>query len=124
MPKTVFIIDDDEGLLAILEIALRDAGYHVEVASNGGEALERLQTLSPDLVISDVMMPYVDGVQFWSQIHERFQYEGVPIIVMTALDRKQWFQDLEEQGAVILQKPFDVNQLVDLVKTQLDEEPF
>ncbi len=121
MPKTVFVIDDDESLLAVLEIALREAGYQVEMASNGNEALAELRRLQPDLIICDIMMPYVDGKQFWDAIHERLQYEGIPVILMTALSRKQWFQDLEAEGAVIIQKPFRVEQLISLVNSYLAE---
>lgn len=115
MPKTIFIIDDDVSLQTILEITLKQAGYHVELASDGEEGLERLESLQPDVVISDVMMPHVDGVQFFRQIQERLSYEGVPIIIMTALNRKPWFADLEAEGAVIVHKPFNVERLVALI---------
>jgi CheY-like chemotaxis protein len=116
MPKTIFVIDDNENLLTVLGIALQQAGYHVESASNGAEALEHLATVQPDVVISDVMMPHMDGVQFFKQIQEQLSYEGVPIILMTALSRKPWFADLEAEGAVIIQKPFEVEQLVSLIE--------
>lgn len=115
MPKTVLVIDDDVSLQMVLEIALRQAGFQVELASNGEEGLERLAAIQPDVVISDVMMPQMDGVQFFNAIRERLQYEGIPIIVMTALNRKPWFADMEAEGAVIMAKPFDVEQLVSLV---------
>jgi len=121
MPKMVLVVDDDESLLMILEIALREAGYQVELASNGNEALARLRHLQPDLIICDIMMPYVDGKQFWEAIHERVQYEGVPIILITALSRKRWFEDLEAEGAVIVQKPFRVEYLISLVDSYLAE---
>jgi two-component system, OmpR family, response regulator len=121
MPKTVFLIDDDASLLAVLEIALKQAGYRVEAASNGEEALEHLESIQPDVVISDVMMPMMDGVQFFQQIQERLRYENIPIIIMTALSRKPWFSDLEAEGAVIIQKPFDVDKLVSLVELHTDE---
>lgn len=116
MPKTVLVIDDDVSLQMVLEIALRQAGFQVELASNGEEGLERLEVIQPDVLISDVMMPHMDGVQFFNAIRERLQYEGIPIIVMTALNRKPWFADLEAEGAVIVSKPFDVEQLVSLVQ--------
>lgn len=115
MPKTVLVIDDDASLQMVLEIALRQAGFQVDLASNGEEGLERLALRQPDVVISDVMMPQMDGVQFFNAIRERLQYANIPIIVMTALNRKPWFAELEAEGAVIVQKPFDVDQFVSLV---------
>ncbi len=121
MTKTIFIIDDDLGLQTVLSIALKDAGFQVQFASDGEEGIEQLQTMRPDLVISDVMMPHVDGVQVFQSIKEYLRDEGIPIIVITALNRKPWFADLEAEGAVILQKPFDVDYLLAIVHMLLDE---
>ncbi len=121
MAKKIFVIDDDLGLQTVLSIALKDAGYEVELADNGVEGLKQLPVVQPDLVISDVMMPHLDGVQVFEAIKEGLRVEGIPIILMTALSRKPWFADLEAEGAVIIQKPFDVNHLMAVVKMLLDE---
>ena len=112
-------MDDDLALQTVLEIALREAGYQVVLANNGEEGLERLKTLSPDLVISDIMMPNIDGVELFERIKDRLQNEGIPIFIMTALTRKPWFADLEAEGAVIIQKPFEMDQLLNLVRDLL-----
>jgi len=117
--KTVLIIDDDLALQTVLEIALRDAGYHVILAGDGQEGIEKLTKLNPDLVISDIMMPQMDGVETFQRIKEQLQDNGIPIFIMTALNRKPWFADLEAEGAVIIQKPFDIDQLLRLVKDML-----
>lgn len=121
MPKTIFIIDDDLGLQTVLSIALKDAGYAVQIASDGEEGLARLPMLRPDLVITDVMMPHMDGVQVFEAMKERLRNEGIPIIVITALSRKAWFADLEAEGAIFLQKPFEVDHLLAVVKMLLEE---
>lgn len=117
--KTVLIIDDDLALQTVLEIALRDAGYQVILAGDGQEGIEKLTRLNPDLVISDIMMPQMDGVETFQRIKEQLQDNGIPIFIMTALNRKPWFADLEAEGAVIIQKPFDIDQLLRLVKDML-----
>lgn len=121
MPKTVYVIDDDENLQTLLDIALTDAGYAVERASDGETALARLATYTPDLVLCDVVMPYLDGTQVWQVLRERLQYAGVPFVLLTALDRKPWFAALEAEGVVILHKPFDIDRLVALVNSYLDD---
>jgi DNA-binding response OmpR family regulator len=121
MPKTIYVIDDDQNLQTLLEIALNEAGYRVELAPNGEEALAQLNATQPDLVLCDVMMPYLDGAQVWQVLRERLQYAGVPFILVTALDRKPWFAQLEADGVVIVQKPFDVDRLVALISTSLDD---
>lgn len=121
MGKSIFLIDDDLGLQMVLEMALRDAGYEVELANDGLEAVARLRSLNPNLVLSDIMMPQLDGVQLFHSIKEQLQDNGIPIIIMTALNRKAWFTDLEAEGAVFIQKPFEVNRLLDLIRLLLDE---
>ena len=121
MAKQIFIIDDDLGLQTVLSIALKDAGYDVQFAADGEDGLHQLKSMEPDMVISDVMMPHVDGVQVFETLKEKLQDEGIPIIIMTALARKPWFADLEAEGAVILQKPFDVDYLISVVRMLLDD---
>lgn len=116
---TIFIIDDDLNLQSILAIALRNAGYDVILARDGIEGLRLLNQCSPSLVLSDIMMPNMDGVETFQRIKERLQDDGIPIILMTALSRKPWFADLEAEGAVILQKPFEVQHLIDIIDRTL-----
>lgn len=116
---TIFIMDDDLALQTVLEYALRNAGYDVVLAPDGQEGLQMLEHLKPSLVLSDVMMPNMDGVEVFQHIKERLQDDGIPIIFMTALSRKPWFADLEAEGAVILHKPFDVDQLIDMINITL-----
>lgn len=119
-PKgTIFIMDDDLALQTVLEYALRSAGYDVILARDGQEGLSILEKISPSLVISDIMMPNMDGVEAFQRIKERLQDDGIPIIIMTALNRKPWFADLEAEGAVILQKPFEVDRLIDMIDVTL-----
>lgn len=117
--RTIFVMDDDLSIQAVLEFALRSAGYHVVLANDGEEGLLRLAETHPVLVISDIMMPNMDGVEFFQHIKEHLQDEGIPIIIMTALNRKPWFADLEAEGAVILQKPFEVDELIRLINTMV-----
>ena len=116
---TIFIMDDDLALQTVLEYALRGAGYDVVLAPDGQEGMRLLENLVPSLVISDIMMPNMDGVEVFQKLKERLQDDGIPIIIMTALNRKPWFADLEAEGAVILQKPFEVDKLIDMINVTL-----
>lgn len=116
---TIFVMDDDIALQSILEIALRDAGYDVVLASDGESGLAQLEHLQPDLIISDIMMPNMDGVETFQRLKGRLQDDGIPVIIMTALSRKPWFADLEAEGAVIIHKPFEVDHLLDIVNVTL-----
>jgi len=122
MAKTIFVMDDDLALQMVLEIALRDSGYDVVLANNGADGLTMLETIKPDLIISDIMMPQMDGVETFGRLRERIQDEGIPILILTALNRKPWFSELEDEGAVIMQKPFEVDELIGLIRTILDDD--
>jgi len=117
--RTILIMDDDLAMQTVLEIALREAGYQVVLANDGQEGIEKLRALKPALVVSDIMMPQMDGVETFQRIKEQLQDDGIPIFIMTALNRKPWFADLEAEGAVILQKPFDIDQFLRLVDDML-----
>jgi two-component system, OmpR family, response regulator len=117
--RTILIIDDDLAMQTVLEITLREAGYQVVLASDGQEGIEKLMTLQPDLVVCDIMMPQMDGVETFQQIKEQLQDNGIPIFIMTALNRKPWFAALEAEGAVIIQKPFDIDKFLGLVNDML-----
>lgn len=104
----------------MLNLALRNAGYHVEMATDGQEGLDKLVARRPDLLICDIMMPNMDGVEMFRQVKERLQDSGTPIIIITALSRKPWFSELESEGAVILQKPFKIDFLLNLVNMNLE----
>ncbi len=116
---TILIMDDDLAMQTVLEIALREAGYQVILANDGQEGIDKIRKLKPNLVVSDIMMPQMDGVEAFHLIKEELQDDGIPIFIMTALNRKPWFADMEADGAVILQKPFEVDQFVQLVNDML-----
>jgi len=118
--RPIVIIDDDPGLVSMLVIALQSAGFQVQTATNGEEGLKLLELVQPALVISDIMMPHMDGVEMFNQIKERLQDAGIPIIIMTALNRKAWFATLEDEGAAIIQKPFEVELLLRLIESLID----
>jgi two-component system, OmpR family, response regulator len=115
----ILVIDDDLAMQTVLEIAFREAGYRVILANDGEEGVQKLMTMKPSLVISDIMMPQMDGVEAFQRIKDQLQEDGIPIFIMTALNRKPWFADLEAEGAVIIQKPFDIDQLLQLVHDML-----
>jgi CheY-like chemotaxis protein len=113
---TILVIDDDMALQAVIDVALRNEGYQVVEANDGEEGIRMVSRVSPDLVICDIMMPNMDGVEMFGYIKDILQTEGIPVIMMTALSRKPWFRELELEGAVILHKPFEITQLLEMVE--------
>jgi DNA-binding NtrC family response regulator len=110
---TILAIDDDAAILSLLAETLRDEGYNVQTASNGRAALDVIDRVKVDVIISDLAMPVMDGRAFANALRERGQ--GTPVILMTAGRIVE--TQLQEIGAAAhLQKPFDVDALLKTIE--------
>ncbi len=119
--KTLLLVDDEPSLRAAVEAYLSDSGFKVETAVNGQEGLEKLQTMIPDLVITDVMMPEVDGYQLLAQMREDPRLKSIPVVFLTARGMKSdRIQGYQARCDAYLSKPFDPEELVAIVENLLD----
>ena len=84
MAGQVLLVDDEPGLREAVQAYLEDSGFAVDVAGNAQEGWQLLQQRLPDLVISDVMMPQVDGYQFLKQMREDARFKTLPVVFLTA----------------------------------------
>jgi DNA-binding NarL/FixJ family response regulator len=120
MVAKLLVVDDEPGVRESVQAYLEDSGYQVEVASNGKEAWELLQQHAPDLVISDIMMPQVDGHQFLQQMRSDERFQATPTIFLTARGMKSDRISGYNAGCdAYLSKPFDPDELVAIVNNLL-----
>ena len=117
MSTQVLLVDDEPGVRESVQAYLEESGFSVEVASNAIEGWEKLQQLVPEVVITDIMMPEVDGYQFLQQMREDSRFKGLPVLFLTAKgmtgDRIQGY----DAGCdAYLPKPFDPDELESIVK--------
>lgn len=98
MPK-ILVVDDELDILEIIRHALNKEGFEVHVAANGFQALEQTRKVKPDLILMDVMMPVMDGMEACRQLKEDSDTENIPIVFLTA--RSEEFAELAgfEAGA-------------------------
>lgn len=109
--KKLLIIEDDPDIGDILEINLRDEGYHVDIATNGITGLERLKSRTHDLLVLDLMLPGLDGLEICRQARQLPYYQ--PIIIVSAKSAEtQRILGLELGADDYLSKPFSVPELV------------
>ena len=112
----LLLVDDEPGLRQAVQAYLEDEGFTVHVASNAKDGWDLLQRITPDLVISDIMMPQVDGYQFLKQLREDPRFQTLPVIFLTARgmtsDRIQGYNAGCDD---YLSKPFDPDELVAIV---------
>jgi diguanylate cyclase (GGDEF)-like protein len=120
MSESILVVDDDPDVARFVEVNLRSAGYDVNVASNGEEALERAADLRPDLVLLDVMMPKLDGFEVAQRLRRDPRTSASSIIMLTA---KALSSDkvlgLSSGADDYIIKPFDPVELLARVKGTL-----
>ncbi|MGV3623769.1 MAG: response regulator [Archangium sp.] len=113
---SILVVDDDEATVNLLGTFLRRNGYRVLTASNPVRGLELLRHEEVKLVITDLMMPHVDGIAFTEQIHALPNHRDVPVIMMTAFGNDAVHDKSMRQGvAMTLSKPLELAKLLDLV---------
>ncbi len=114
--RSILVVDDDESTLQMIGTFLRRHGYRTVTAANPIRALEILQTDSFHLVITDLMMPHVDGIAFTQQIHAMPNHAHVPVILITAYGNDALTDQSMRKGvALTLSKPLELSKLLDLV---------
>jgi CheY-like chemotaxis protein len=111
MPKTVLVVDDDLGIQKMLQVRLTQEGYEVLCASNGFEGLKQVTRRKPDLIISDVMMPVMDGFHFYRAVKNDKNSAEIPFLVITSYPETQ--DSFLVIGAdAFIPKPFNMEELL------------
>ncbi len=112
----ILVIDDELAIADLIAQTLRDEGYSVDIATDGRYGLELVAQKQPDLVISDVMMPQINGLELCRRIRRAPATQAVPVILMSAAPVPKTDEPL---CSAFLAKPFDLLRLIDLVETVL-----
>ncbi|MHA6493476.1 response regulator transcription factor [Pseudomonas borbori] len=112
---TILVVDDEYLIADILGYALEDEGYMVVKASNGRKGLEVLDRERPCLVITDFMMPLMDGLEFARAVHARQQPAMLPIILMSGAQGSVG-RESPDLFAAVFDKPFDIVDVIAKVK--------
>lgn len=121
LPK-VLVVDDDPAILEICSDLLRTEGYAVSVATNGAQALEQLGRNAPLVVLMDIMMPVMDGVEACRRMKADPHTADIPVVLMSArtnLTRQS--QDLMSADALVA-KPFDIDFLLNTIHELVGED--
>ena len=113
MNERILVVDDNPDSIAIMRTILEAKGYRVLVAASGAEALQQVKTESPDLVLLDVMMPEMSGLEVLQHIKEDAQTGRLPVILVTAKTHDDDVLSGYQYGAdYYITKPFTPKQLV------------
>ena len=119
--KKVLVVDDSHDILDLLEVFLYGT-YEVSTALNGFEGLRAAREGAPDLVITDIMMPVVDGIKLLSSLREDAATARIPVIAITSFIKKANIKSLLSLGfSTVITKPFDREAIVGAVAKTLSE---
>ena len=106
--KRILVVDDEPDILLLVKKILETAGYYVDTASTGHEALEKVRKVSPNLIVLDLMLPGLDGYQICGILrHDRFSMK-IPILILTARAQPKDYELGMKVGAnAYMTKPFE-----------------
>lgn len=117
----ILIVDDVSKNLQVVGAMLDDAGYATTFATSGKQAIERVKTAHPDLILLDLMMPEINGLQVCEYLKADPLYAEIPIIFLTASNESEHLLQAFSQGAVdYVTKPYKAPELLARVKTHLE----
>ncbi len=118
--KTILVVDDEKDLLDLIEYNLKKEGFKVLKAENGEEGIERAKEFHPDLVLMDIMMPKMDGMEAVEKMRKDDELKSIPIIFLTARsDEKTEVEGLNKGGDDYITKPISTTKLISRIKAVL-----
>jgi len=116
MPR-ILAVDDEPNIVRLIQVNLERHGYTVETASNGAQALAKIKANRPDLLVSDVMMPEMDGFELLANVRRDPSLTDLPVIMLTAKAQDKDVMTGYQYGAdMYLTKPFNPQELLQFVK--------
>jgi two-component system chemotaxis response regulator CheY len=120
MSKRIMTVEDSTSLREMISFTLGDAGYEVAQAKDGQDALAKLSEFKADLIITDLNMPNMNGIELTRSLRNNPMYRFVPIIFLTTESQVQKKQSAKEAGATgWIAKPFKPDQLLQVVRKVL-----
>ena len=112
MSNSILVVEDNEDLMVLFQLVLESAGYKVTAVSNGKDALDYLGDVQPQLILMDIMMPGVSGLEITRKIKDESDYRSLPVVLVSAIDCLRDEQLLSSKADDIIYKPFDINDLI------------
>ena len=117
MPQTVMVVDDDADILDVTRLALEGGGYSVLPTRSGPEALRTLEQSRPDLILLDINMPVMNGLEFLQRVQKEPAYQSIPIIIISTEGKEEdTIRGLKMGAKGYVKKPFQASELHGLIE--------
>lgn len=121
--QTILVVDDSSTIRKIVKKGLAQDGFQVVTAANGKNALEILESEQPDLILSDIDMPEMNGFQFCDAVHSHSDFASIPFVVMSSNSDRAHMKRMLQYGAeAYITKPFNTDELVILIEKLLSDQ--
>ncbi|MFM2315562.1 MAG: hypothetical protein RLZZ04_4840 [Cyanobacteriota bacterium] len=107
--KSILLIDDEETIQEVVQVGIEiESGWQVAIASSGAEGIDLAQSQQPDVILLDVMMPEMDGIDTLSQLKSNHKTSAIPVIFLTAKAQAEEKNQFQSLGVVdVITKPFN-----------------
>ena len=122
--KTILLVEDDAFVSDIYQTKIGSEGYEVISAENGLEAIKNLEKIIPDLILLDIVMPYMDGMETLRKIKSEEKWKKIPIILLTNLSDKEKIEEAIGCGAddFLIKSHFTPSEVISKVKMLLEKQ--
>ena len=118
----ILLVDDEPGIVKMVSKRLEMEGFDVSGAMDGEQALLQVQTLRPDLIILDVMLPMINGYEVCRRLKQDTRYKNIPIVLFTAkTGPRNEVMGLEQGADAYIRKPFRAKELIDAIRVLTQE---
>lgn len=121
--KKILIVEDDVFIRDIYQVKFSQEGFDVTTAENGLEAVKKLELSVPDIMLLDIIMPYMDGMEVLKKIKSNDAWKEIPIIMLTNISEKEKVNEGMEQGVndYLIKSHFTPSEVVQKVNTLLEK---
>ena len=115
--KKILVADDDPNIIKLVEAVLSEKHFTILKTNDGGAVIPKVRKEHPDLIILDIMLPHMDGIQICEQLKQIAETKNIPILVISAHTSRQLILNLHSIGVNnYMAKPFDMKEFVDRVE--------
>lgn len=121
MKKHIFIVDDDEAILDVIKIILDDNGFKTTIITDGDTFFNRIKTQRPDLILLDIWLTGIDGIEITKRLKTKPQLKKIPVIMISANNKGKQLA-LESGADGFLAKPFEIDDLLMIVNKYLQPQ--
>ena len=119
----LLIVDDEPEIGDLLSYNFRKRGFEVQTACNGFTGIAVLEKFLPDVIILDIMMPYVNGISMCKELKADQRYKDIPVLILSATSNESLINSaLEAGGTRFISKPIHLNLLIDMVVEMKDQK--